>query len=492
MKRGNARKTSAGIVMAAAFCLAFLLVMLLHLNVFSRVGTVGDATGKIMAAQGIPDCAVVTYGNSAFRFDNYSSGKGPTVSDTSLFVLGSTTKAFTGLAIQLAADAGLIDLDAGVSRYIPWLSFRYKGDKTDVTIRQLLSHCSGIPYATLFNLPRGDHEGVIGESVRAINGMELEFAPGSRYRYVNMNYTVLACLLETATGESYESYVKEHILVPLGMDNTYLYPDEARATGSFVRGSRTFFGIALDYDAELEGANKPAGGIITCTADLAKWIHAQMGGAGVPENLRDAIARTHDTGQCAYAPGKGEDYYLFGRHVALNGKVIMHTGGIENYGSCVIIDRENGTAVAVLCNSMLAPAVYIAENYMASLRGARTYAVNFASVATLDIICSFACILVAFLIVATIAKARAGSVVPPRKSALIARIALLAATSAMLASFPRLVGFTWAMLWKWSAMTLSVCLIEGLVLCALRICLDVSLLRRRRQPAGAEPPEIGR
>jgi len=481
MKKNNEKKRArTRIVMALAFCLAFASVALMHLNVFSRADNVGDATRKIMAAHGIPACAVATYGNSTFGFDNYGRAHGQTVGDTSLFVLGSTTKAFTGLAIQLAADAGLVDLDAGVSRYIPWLSFQYKGVKTEVTIRQLLSHCSGIPYKTLLNLPPGDHEGVIGESVRAINGMELEFTPGSRYRYVNMNYTVLAYLLERVTGESYESYVKEHILAPLGMDNSFLYLDEARQKDAFVTGSRTFFGVRVDYDAELEGANKPAGGMITCTADLARWMNAQMGGAGVPENLRTAIAHTHDVAQCAYVPGKGQDYYLYGWHISADGKKLMHTGGIENYGSCVLIDLENDTAVAVLCNSMLAPAVYIAENYLSSLNGAAGYDISFASVATLDIICSALCILLLYCILASILKMRMRIGSRPKPAALVIRIVLLGSGSIVLVSFPWLIGYTYAMLWKWSAMTLCICIFEGLALCLLKIWSCSSLLYKTR------------
>lgn len=480
MKRGNAKSTAVGgAALAIAFGLAFLFAMLMHLNVFSKAGTIGDATGKIMAAHGIPACAVVTYANSAFGFDSYGRANGPTVSDTSLFVIGSTTKAFTGLAVQLAADDGLIDLDAGVSRYIPWLSFRYEGKPTDVTIRQLLSHCSGIPYATLFNLPQGDHEGVIGESVRAINGMELDFVPGSRYRYVNMNYTVLACLLETVTGESYESYVKERILAPLGMDHSSLYLDEARRKDRFVTGSRTFFGMPMAYDAELEGANKPAGGMITCTADLAKWINAQMGGEGVPENLRAAIARTHDIAQCAYVPRSGQDYYLFGWHVSADGKTIMHTGGVENYGSCVILDLGSDTAVAVLCNGMLAPAVYIAENYISSLKGANAFSIRFASVATLDIICSALCLLLLYFIIATVRKLATAGGPLPKTSTLIIRMALLGCGAIALAFSPYLVGFPYSMLWKESALTLSICIFEGLALCLLKLFRNASLLRKK-------------
>ncbi len=460
----------------AVSCFVFIFIMLLHLNVFSRAGDIQKATENIITAHRIPDCAVVTYKNSEVNFDNYGKSLGAQVSDSSLFVLGSTTKAFTGLAIQMITDEGYINLDNVISDYIPELQFLYNGEKTDITIRQLLSHSSGIPYETLYRLPSGDYAGVIEKSVQEINGIALDFVPGSKYKYVNMNYTILAYLLEITTGKSYESYVKENILLPLGMNNTYLYLDEAIQKDTFVKGSRTFFGYIAEYNAELEGANKPAGGMITCTEDLSIWIKAQMGESSIPDNLKNAIAHTHDISQCAYTPKTGQDYYLFGWHISADGETIMHTGGIQNYGSTVMINLKNKTAVAVLCNSMLSPAVYIAENYMAVLRGAEHYNIGFASVATLDIICSFICLLLLYLIIKTIIKIVKGQNKSTKTSNLIIKTILLCCILITLACFPFLIGYTYAMLWKWSAMTMLFSIVEGILLCALKIYVNISLL----------------
>lgn len=481
LQEDKMKKSKKSIAIVITFCFVFIFTILLHLNIFSKADNINDATKKIMTAHRIPSCAVVAYKDSAVQFDNYSISHRTEISDSSLFVLGSTTKAFTGLAIQMIADDGLINLDDSVSDYIPWLQFIYKGKRTDITIRQLLSHCSGIPYNTLFNLPSGDYEGVIEKSVKAINGIELDFAPGSKYKYVNMNYTILGYLLEVTTGKSYESYIKENILLPLGMNNTYLYLDEAMQKDTFVNGSRTFLGCIMEYNAELEGANKPAGGMITCTADLSKWINAQMGGLNVPDNLKISIAHTRDISQCAYTPNKGQDYYLFGWHITSDGKRIMHTGGIQNYGSCISIDLKSNTAVAVLCNSMLSPANYISENYIASLKGASNYNISFASVATLDIICSAICLLLLYCIINMVLKIIKANSTSPKTSSLIIKIVLLCCTSIVLACFPYLVGYTYHMLWNWSAMTEIISIVLGIILCILKIYFNVSLLREKSQ-----------
>ncbi len=457
-------------------CFVFAYIMLLHLNVFSKENNIHNATEKIMTAHRIPACAVVEYKNSKFNYDNYGKSHGVDISDSSLFVLGSTTKAFTGLAIQMITDEGYINLDDNISEYIPWLQFLYKGEKTDIKIRQLLSHSSGIPYKTLYNLPSGDYEGVIEKSVKAMNGIELDFTPGSQYQYVNMNYTILAYLLEVITGKNYEAYIQDNILLPLGMNNTYLYLDQAMQKDSFINGSRTLFGGIIEYNAELEGSNKPAGGLITCTADLSKWIKAQMGEANVPDNLKLAIARTHDISQCAYIPQDGDDYYVFGWHISADGEKIMHTGGIQNYGSCVMIDLKNRTAVATLCNSMLSPAVYIAQNYMTASQGADNYNTSFVSVATLDIICSFICLLLLYFIINMVLKVLKEKSTLAKPSGLIIKTILLFCISIVLACLPYLIGYTYTMLWRWSAMTMIFSIAEGILLCVVKIYFNVSLL----------------
>ncbi len=154
----------------------------------------------------------------------------------------------------------------------------------------------------------------------------------------------------------------------------------------------------------------------------------------------------------------------------------MHTGGIQNYGSCVMINLKSRIAVATLCNSMLSPAVYITPNYMAALQGVDKYNISFVSVATLDIICSFICLLLLYFIINMVSKVIKEKSTSAKTSSLIIKTILLFCIAFVLVCLPYLIGYTYAMLWKWSAMTMIFSIIEGILLCVLKIYFNVSLL----------------
>ena len=148
------------------------------------------------------------------------------VTSKSLFEIGSNSKAFTALGILKLQKEGLIELNDEVTDYIPWLKVKYKGREVPVTIEQLLHHTSGIPFKTIDNIPVSNDDNAIDETVRTLIGIELDSEPGEKFQYATINYDVLGLIIEKATGSSYEEYIEENILKPMGLNNTYLYRDE--------------------------------------------------------------------------------------------------------------------------------------------------------------------------------------------------------------------------------------------------------------------------
>jgi len=133
------------------------------------------------------------------------------------FRLASLTKQFTSMLIMQQVAKGTIKLDGHLSDYLPY----YRQDTgSKVTISQLLSHTSGIPDYT--DAPKPDlriHYSV-DDLVKKFCSGDLQFEPGTKYRYDNNGYFLLGAILEHVTGKTYEVLVKENIFVPLGMEDS--------------------------------------------------------------------------------------------------------------------------------------------------------------------------------------------------------------------------------------------------------------------------------
>jgi len=174
----------------------------------------------------------------------YSQGYGwadrnrPMTSQTKMFI-GSQSKSFTALAIAQLADQGVLDLDAPVQTYIPWFRVADEEGSVQITIRHLLNHSSGLSDAG-FPVVLSKNTS-LEESVRALESANLTAPIGSTFQYFNMGYSVLAYLIEVASDQSYSDYIRDHILMPLEMDNSTADPESAQAVAqgySFAKSAK--------------------------------------------------------------------------------------------------------------------------------------------------------------------------------------------------------------------------------------------------------------
>jgi CubicO group peptidase (beta-lactamase class C family) len=146
-----------------------------------------------------------------------------------VYMWGSMTKMMTATAVMQLVDQGLVDLDAPVSDYLDYFPAEY-----GITVRQLLDHSSGLGEPTGFliralNLdgePLTDPDRVAREYLEGFSGPMFE--PGSAAFYSNPNFVLLGQIVAEASGQPFVEYVKEHILMPLGMENTdFSYSSQA-------------------------------------------------------------------------------------------------------------------------------------------------------------------------------------------------------------------------------------------------------------------------
>jgi CubicO group peptidase (beta-lactamase class C family) len=144
----------------------------------------------------------------------------------SLFHMSSVSKVFVATAIMQLVERNRLELDAPVIKCLPY--FQLDDDRAeDITLRQLLTHTSGMPDIRDYqwDKPEGD-TGALERYVRSLKSQKLLAPPGQRYHYSNMAYEVLGDVIAKASGQPFETYMQENVLNPLEMRrSTFLKAD---------------------------------------------------------------------------------------------------------------------------------------------------------------------------------------------------------------------------------------------------------------------------
>jgi CubicO group peptidase (beta-lactamase class C family) len=216
--------------------------------------------------------------------------------------IGSITKQFTGAAILKLQEQDRLDVDDTLSRFFP----EAPPDKAGITLHQLLTHTAGLPDAL------GSDEDYVGrnEYVRLALGAELLFVPGSRHRYSNVGYSLLAAVVEKQSGVTYEAFLRNSFFVPLGMTQTgySLVPwDPARVAVGYRK--QGVYGRVTEKQAGSSGFSWHLvgnGGMHSTVGDMARWIRAlRQGRVLSPESLQLLFRRHSDE-------GSGDSFYGYG------------------------------------------------------------------------------------------------------------------------------------------------------------------------------------
>ncbi|CQR56551.1 serine hydrolase domain-containing protein [Paenibacillus riograndensis] len=486
----------------AAVGIILLIVIITTIACWHGIGTL-FASGKydneqnmvetIMDKTATPGVAIVSskQGKAEFKVYGYADvDQKKQVTEESLFELGSTTKAFTALAIILLQEEGALAYSDYISDYLPWFAPTYKGEKTKISINQLLVHTSGIPSWSIRLIPEGSTEEMLGTTIHKISGITLDTYPGTEHQYATVNYDILAMIIEQVTGISYQDYVTQHILVPLGMTDSYFSSGQEKKPDQLTQGYRVFFGKSLAYNAPRYYGNIAAGYLVTNIKDLEHWINAQMGISDVPDNLKNAIQQSHEVDIRAAGYEAKNQYYSFGWSNDRVNRVISHSGSNPNYSSQVIIDLERQEAVFVLANLNSTAPSLIAKNKYEQMNGNPMHNFKYDdSYIIIDLVSSFLVLLAAIGITLKVIKLAGGknqSIIDEnarRRKRIRARITLLfrALLLVVVLIWPYLLNYNYNMISVW--MSYSVLLSMGLaaISCMLSIilaCINCSCLKK--------------
>ncbi|TCN57430.1 serine hydrolase domain-containing protein [Flavobacterium circumlabens] len=191
------------------------------------------------------------------------------ITSKTIFNVGSVSKQFTTFSLYLLEKQGKISLDDDVRKYIPELPIYGK----TITIRHLCSHTSGLKDQwSLLTLAGWRMDDVItSEQVMKIicNQKELNFEPGSQFKYSNSGFTLLAEIVKRVSGKSFSAFAKENIFDPLGMENTLIYDDNEK----IVKNRAYSYGNenGLNSKRNLNSSSPGPTNVYTTVEDLSKW-----------------------------------------------------------------------------------------------------------------------------------------------------------------------------------------------------------------------------
>jgi D-alanyl-D-alanine carboxypeptidase len=267
---------------------------------------------------------------------------GTPIGPETMFEIGSASKTFGAVVAMQAYEAGLLDLHAPVTAYLPW--FEAHGEHEPITIHHLLSHSAGFVYSMDYS---PDPRGV----VYGLRNVALGFAPGECYFYSEPGYQTLTVVLEKVYHKSYAEIVREGIFEPLGMTHSAsaithaLRPRLARGYAPLYDDRPPHDSHLLVPAAWLE-LNSADGAIASTAADMARFVRMLLNRGRGPDGLvlsEESFALM--TKEAVKGSGYGYGIYTWNDD---KGWHLFHSGDMPGYEGYFVIDVDIGLGVALL------------------------------------------------------------------------------------------------------------------------------------------------
>jgi len=258
------------------------------------------------------------------------------------FVLGSLSKSLTAVRLMQLVEAGAVELDAPVTRYLP--SFRVADAEAGghITVRHLLNQSSGLtrraPMAKGDGLSLEDH-------VDALATAHLAYPPGERHSYSSPNYLAVGRIIEVVAGAPFSSQIAEHVFAPLGMRNSQVDLESARADG-LVTGHQLWFGQPMAHAHPAEPDRLPTAGLIASAEDLGRYLIMHLGGGGAVLTSTSVATLHHPAAEAK------RYHYAMGWRVGPTAEIdsLWHGGALGSYRTALVMVPSTGWGVVVLSN----------------------------------------------------------------------------------------------------------------------------------------------
>jgi beta-lactamase class C len=281
------------------------------------------------------------------------------VDEHTLFRMASVSKGFAGVLASMLEEDGAFSLDDRVVEYYPGFSLKDSVNTADLTIRNLLSHTSGlVPYA-FDNLVEADQD--LLTIIERLDEVDISAPPGELYGYQNVMFSMLDPIARKTTGIPYRDLLQERIFIPLGMTDASAGPvDLERNSNLAYPHVRTKSGYQALHPHEGYYNVLPAAGVNASISDMGQWLLALLGYK--PEWMSDTILNSIST-PVIYTPLKWqytrywkpfrERYYSLGwRIYNYQGRQIVYHGGyIRGYRAEIAFCPSEDVGIAFMQNS---------------------------------------------------------------------------------------------------------------------------------------------
>jgi len=297
------------------------------------------------------------------------------VNDSTLFMIGSTSKPVTAVALMVLVDRQLIKLDDPINPHLPFKVFNPNFPEIQITFRMLLSHVGGLKdnwdvVDSSYTIETGGGDSPISLKEFNIDYFEpsgkyynkeknFELAkPGEKKEYANVGYGLIGYLIERITKQKFNDFCRKEIFIPLGMNNTYwflkniphnniAYPHEVVDSGHKVLNH---YGYPTYPDGQLR----------TSVTDYAKFLQLLMNQgkvgnkniidkSGVEELLKIQYPDVDKWQAIAWNYNSFEYRFVY-MHVP---RLPAHTGGDPGVATAVFFDKDKKAAVLVFTNTSI-------------------------------------------------------------------------------------------------------------------------------------------
>ena len=355
------------------FALFFLLLFIAPLSSAAqsteadRLKQIDEYANRVMKDWRVPGFAMAIIKDDAVIFAKgygvRKLGEATPVDERTLFAIASNTKAFTAAALAVLVDEGKIKWDDPATKYLPGFQLYDPYVTRELTVRDLISHRSGL--ATF----GGDllwYDSTYGrdEILRRIRYLKPTSSFRSKYGYQNIMFLAAGQIVAAVSGKSWDDFIRERFLNPLGMTTTNTSITAFKSTDNIASPHNELDGrLRVVRYSNVDGVG-PAAAINSNVAEMAQWIRLQLGRGKYngKQFFSPAVAREMWSPQTIIPISEGAEKFNPTRHFNTYGlgwflsdyqgrKVVSHGGGLDGMISQVAMMPEENLGVVVLSNS---------------------------------------------------------------------------------------------------------------------------------------------